>query len=112
MPFARPADWYCGVYVGVVLDRVPPALVGPGQLHLPPQLLPKARGRQHAQHPLQEHPQHSDRQNQGVVSTNRRRNIANKSSLSYIACYARAGTNYVYLQRGYRNYGIPQVTPT
>lgn len=37
------------------------------------------------------------------------RNIANKSALSYIACYARSGFDYVYLQRGYRNYGIPQV---
>lgn len=37
------------------------------------------------------------------------RNVANKSALSYIACYAKAGANYVYLQRGYRNYGVPQV---
>jgi len=37
------------------------------------------------------------------------RNIANKSSLSYISCYAKAGVPHIYLQRGYRNYGIPQV---
>lgn len=37
------------------------------------------------------------------------RNLACKNSLSYIACYAKAGANYVYLQRGYRNYGQPQV---
>lgn len=38
------------------------------------------------------------------------RSIANKSTLSYIACYAKAGANHVYLQRGYRNYGFPQVS--
>jgi hypothetical protein len=37
------------------------------------------------------------------------RNVANKSTLAYIACYAKSGQQYVYLQRGYRNYGIPQV---
>ena len=36
------------------------------------------------------------------------RNLASKSALSYIACYARAGAGHVYLQRGYRNYGVPQ----
>lgn len=37
------------------------------------------------------------------------RNVANKSTLAYIACYAKSGEQHVYLQRGYRNYGIPQV---
>lgn len=41
-----------------------------------------------------------------------RRNVANKSALSYIACYAKAGASFVYLQRGYRNYGHPQVLPS
>lgn len=37
------------------------------------------------------------------------RNLACKNALSYIACYAKANSQYVFLQRGYRNYGIPQV---
>jgi hypothetical protein len=37
------------------------------------------------------------------------RSLACKSALSYIACYAKAGASHVLLQRGYRNYGVPQV---
>lgn len=47
-----------------------------------------------------------------MVLKNKLRNLANKSALSYIACYAKAGVNHVYLQRGYRNYGKPQVQLT
>ena len=37
------------------------------------------------------------------------RNAAQKTSLSFISCYASKVTDYVYLQRGFRNYGKPQV---
>ena len=38
------------------------------------------------------------------------RNLAQKTSLSLISCYVSKVTDYVYLQRGYRNYGRPQVS--
>ena len=37
------------------------------------------------------------------------RNLAQKTSLSFISCYASRIADYVYLQRGFRNYGRPQV---
>jgi hypothetical protein len=37
------------------------------------------------------------------------RNLAQKTSLSYISLYASKVQEYVYLQRGFRNYGRPQV---
>ena len=37
--------------------------------------------------------------------------IANKSGLSMISCYASNQEKYVYLQRGYQNYGRPNVHP-
>lgn len=37
------------------------------------------------------------------------RSLANKTSLSYISCYASKINTHVYLQRGFRQYGIPQV---
>lgn len=35
--------------------------------------------------------------------------LANKNPLNFIGCYACLGYKHVYLQRGFRNYGIPQV---
>lgn len=35
--------------------------------------------------------------------------MAQKTSLSFISCYASRVPDYVYLQRGFRNYGSPQV---
>ena len=35
--------------------------------------------------------------------------MAQKTSLSFISCYASKITDYVYMQRGFRNYGKPQV---
>ena len=37
------------------------------------------------------------------------RAIANRSSTSMICCYVSGEHDYVLLQRGYRNYGKPQV---
>jgi hypothetical protein len=35
--------------------------------------------------------------------------LTNKSSTTMLCCYASSAHPYVYLQRGYRNYGTPNV---
>jgi len=84
-------------------------VVSPRQLHLSLKLLLEAKKYQHAQYPNEQHSQCPKRKNQRMVQPSLFRNLACKNSLSYIACYAKANSQYVFLQRGYRNYGIPQV---
>lgn len=45
----------------------------------------------------------------GTIFCSNIRNMAQKTSLSFISCYASKITDYVYMQRGFRNYGKPQV---
>lgn len=47
----------------------------------------------------------------GTFFNNKHRSLANKTSLSFISCYASKINTHVYLQRGFRQYGIPQVNP-
>ena len=84
-------------------------MVKDGKLYLPRALLLEARKRAYAKHIVHKYSKHTKGQDKRVVDEAKIRNLASKSALSYIACYAKNGTDYVYLQRGYRNYGIPQV---